>query len=57
MDRGGNVRADFSVPVNNTLRVRSVNGKTPNLNYTLTRQPDLDPVSELDKQPAPRCGQ
>ncbi|AKQ61912.1 copper resistance protein NlpE N-terminal domain-containing protein [Bordetella hinzii] len=57
LDRSGNVRADFSVPVNNTLRVRSVNGKTPNLNYTLTRQPDLDPVSELDKQPAPRCGQ
>ncbi|OZI77426.1 hypothetical protein [Bordetella genomosp. 12] len=57
MDASGNVRADFTVPANNTLRVRAVNGHMPNLNYTLTRQPDLDPVSELDKQPAPRCGQ
>ncbi|MFU1912354.1 copper resistance protein NlpE N-terminal domain-containing protein [Bordetella avium] len=57
LDRQGNLRADFSMSANNTLRVRSVNGRTPNLNYTLTRQPDLDPVSELDNQPALRCGQ
>ncbi|AIT26576.1 hypothetical protein D557_1170 [Bordetella holmesii 70147] len=57
MEANGNVRADFTVPANNTLRVRAVNGHMPNLNYTLTRQPDLNPVSELDKQPAPHCGQ
>ena len=29
------------------LRVRSIAGQTPNLNYNLTRQPDLDPIDEL----------
>ncbi|MDQ8033565.1 MAG: hypothetical protein REJ50_16255 [Bordetella sp.] len=56
LDGAGNLRADLSMPLYNTLRVRSVNGHTPNLNYTLTRQPDLDPIAEL-KQPEPRCGQ
>lgn len=56
MDRSGNVRADFTMPINNNLRVRSVAGKVPNLNYVLTRQPDLDPIAELNKQPAPACG-
>ena len=27
--------------------VRSIAGQTPNLNYNLTRQPDLDPIDEL----------
>lgn len=27
----------------------------PNLNYNLTRQPDLDAIAELDKQAAPKC--
>jgi len=37
------------------LRVRSIAGQTPNLNYNLTRQPDLDPIDELAKAQAPQC--
>ena len=33
------------------LRVRSIAGQTPNLNYNLTRQPDLDP-DELERRAA-----
>ncbi|MNU91009.1 hypothetical protein D3C71_808890 [compost metagenome] len=55
MDGQGNVRAEFLVAVNNVLRVRSVGGQTPNLNYNLTRQPDLDPIDELAKAAAPKC--
>ncbi|MFQ1062897.1 copper resistance protein NlpE N-terminal domain-containing protein [Bordetella trematum] len=55
LDRQGNLRADLAMPQNNTLRVRSVNGRTPNLNYTLTRQPDLDPIAELKDSPDLRC--
>lgn len=52
----GNSRAEFVVAANNVLRLRSLAGVTPNLNYTLTRQPDLDPIDELSKQPPPKCG-
>ncbi|MFJ1299775.1 copper resistance protein NlpE N-terminal domain-containing protein [Pseudomonadota bacterium AL_CKDN230030165-1A_HGKHYDSX7] len=54
LDGAGNLRADLSMPLYNTLRVRSVNGHTPNLAYTLTRQPDLDPIAEL-KQAEAQC--
>ncbi|WP_141218287.1 copper resistance protein NlpE N-terminal domain-containing protein [Bordetella genomosp. 5] len=54
LDGAGNMRADLSMPLYNTLRVRSVNGHTPNLAYTLTRQPDLDPIAEL-KQAETQC--
>ncbi|WP_454692062.1 copper resistance protein NlpE N-terminal domain-containing protein [Achromobacter aloeverae] len=52
----GNSRAEFVVAANNVLRLRALAGVTPNLNYTLTRQPDLDPIDELSKQPPPKCG-
>ncbi|MEN5161735.1 hypothetical protein [Achromobacter spanius] len=55
MDGRGNVRAEFLVAANNVLRVRSVGGQTPNLNYNLTRQPDLDPIDELASAAAPKC--
>jgi hypothetical protein len=55
MDGQGNVRVEFLVAANNVLRVRSIGGKTPNLNYNLTRQPDLDPIDELAKASAPKC--
>ena len=55
MDAQGNVRAEFIVAANNVLRVRSIAGQTPNLNYNLTRQPDLDPIDELAKASAPKC--
>lgn len=55
MDGQGNVRVEFLVAANNVLRVRSIGGQTPNLNYNLTRQPDLDPIDELAKATAPKC--
>ena len=55
MDSKGNARAEFLVAANNVLRVRSIAGQTPNLNYNLTRQPDLDPIDELAKAQAPQC--
>jgi len=55
LDATGNTRAELVSSANNVLRVRSVVGHVPNLSYNLTRQPDLDPIGELDKQPAPRC--
>ncbi len=51
----GNSRAEFVVAANNVLRLRALPGITPNLNYTLTRQPDLDPIDELAKQAPPKC--
>ncbi|MGY6268401.1 copper resistance protein NlpE N-terminal domain-containing protein [Achromobacter denitrificans] len=55
MDGQGNARVEFVVAANNVLRLRSIGGKTPNLNYNLTRQPDLDPIDELAKANAPKC--
>lgn len=55
MDIKGNPRAEFIVTANNMLRLRSVAGQTPNLNYNLTRQPDLDPIDELAGQAVPSC--
>ena len=51
----GGVRAEMSMTSGNNLRLISLNGENPNLTYTLTRQPDLDVISELDKKPAPNC--
>ncbi|ANN69868.1 copper resistance protein NlpE N-terminal domain-containing protein [Bordetella bronchialis] len=53
--RDNNVRAEFVVAANNVLRLRAIAGVTPSLNYTLTRQPDLDPINELAKQTPPQC--
>jgi hypothetical protein len=50
----GTTRADFVVQ-DNALRVRSMNGQAPNLGYFMTRQPDLDPISELDGSKPPSC--
>ena len=54
LDGKGNVRAEPPPPPT-MLRVRSIAGQTPNLNYNLTRQPDLDPIDELAKAAAPQC--
>lgn len=51
----GTQRIELIVAANNVLRVKSVLGKSPNLNYSLTRQPDLDAIDELSGQPAPKC--
>jgi len=55
LDSTGNTRAELVASANNVLRVRSVLGRTPTLDYSLTRQPDLDPIDELGKQAAPAC--
>ena len=55
LDASGNTRAELLASANNVLRVRSVLGNTPTLDYSLTRQPDLDPIDELVKQPTPAC--
>lgn len=55
LDVNGNARAEMAFLNRNSLRVRTIDGDTPNLTYTLTRQPDLDPIAELDGRPAPTC--
>ena len=55
LNPAGNVRAELALSSSNVLRLISINGDTFNLTYTLTRQPDLDPISELDKTTAPTC--
>lgn len=55
MDISGNLRAEFVVTAHNVLRVRSVGGHSATLNYTLTRQPDLDAIDELSQQTIPNC--
>ena len=51
----GNVRAELGMTSTNVLRLISINGDMPNLTYTLTRQPDLDPINELNNQASPNC--
>ena len=52
----GNVRADLTVvSAGNALQLGSINGQVPNLLYTLSRQPDMDPIDELNGRPAPNC--
>jgi hypothetical protein len=55
MDGSKNVRAELTMTSPEVLRLRSLDGQTPNLTYTLNRQPDLDPISELDKATVPNC--
>ena len=50
-----NVRAELAMTSTNVLRLISINGDLPNLTYTLTRQPDLDPINELNNQTSPNC--
>lgn len=52
----GGIRAELAMPTTgNAMRLISINGDSPNLTYTLTRQPDLDPIDELNKVAAPNC--
>jgi len=55
LDANKNVRAQFRMTSAAVLRLQSMDGQTPNLTYTLNRQPDLDPISELDGVLAPSC--
>ncbi len=55
LDMKGNVQAEMVMTSSNVLRLRTVDGQAPNLTYNITRQPDLDPIDELNKSPAPSC--
>jgi hypothetical protein len=55
MDLKGNARADFILAANNVLQLGSLGGVQPNLAYRLTRQPDLDPIDEVGREPAGAC--
>ena len=55
LDANKNVRAQLRMTSAEVLRLQSIDGQTPNLTYTLNRQPDLDPISELDGVVAPSC--
>ena len=55
LNPAGNVRAELALTSSNVLRLVSINGDSTNLTYTLTRQPDLDPIDELNKVTAPNC--
>ncbi|HEY7804698.1 MAG TPA: hypothetical protein VIC30_09745, partial [Orrella sp.] len=55
LDTNGNVRAQLRMTSAEVLRLQSIDGQTPNLTYTLNRQPDLDPINELDGVAVPAC--
>lgn len=55
LDAKNNPRAELLASANNVLTVKSYLGRPPTLAYTLTRQPDLDPIDELAKQALPTC--
>jgi len=55
LDLNKNVRAELTMTSAEILRLRSIDGQTPNLTYTLNRQPDLDPIAELDAADVPSC--
>jgi len=55
LNPSGNARAELALTSTNVLRLVSINGDSVNLTYTLTRQPDLDPIDELNKTTAPNC--
>jgi len=48
LDNKNNVRAEMFFLSRNVLQVKTIDGDTPNLTYTLNRQPDMDPIAELD---------
>jgi len=55
LDEKKNVRVELVMVANNVLRVKTIDGQSPNLSYTLNRQPDIDPIAELDGSPTPAC--
>ncbi len=51
-----NAKADLSFVNNDQLHINVIDNITPNLDYRLTRQADIDAISELNKDPAMSCG-
>ena len=55
LDAKRNPQTELVASADNVLSIKSIRGRTPLLPYTLTRQPDLDPIDEQSKQPLPDC--
>lgn len=55
LDANSNPQTELVASADNVLSIQSIRGRAPLLPYTLTRQPDLDPIDELAKQPLPTC--
>jgi len=55
LDAEKNVRTELRMTANNVLQIVTIDGDSPSLTYTLNRQPDLDPIAELDNTAAPVC--
>lgn len=55
LDAQNNVRTELRMTANNVLQVVTIDGDSPSLTYTLNRQPDLDPIEELDGETVPVC--
>ncbi|MEO6983991.1 MAG: hypothetical protein ABI155_01440 [Paralcaligenes sp.] len=51
-----NTKADLSFINNDQLHINTIDNITPNLDYRLTRQADIDAISELNKSQATSCG-
>jgi len=48
-------KASLTFVNDNVLRINTVNGVAPNLEYRLTRQAEIDGINELHDQPALKC--
>lgn len=55
LQTGDQARASLEFSTSNVLRVTRLNGQAPLLESSLTRQADLDPITELASKPAQPC--
>lgn len=55
LNQQDSVVADLGFTSKNTIQVHSYNQQQPTLSTSLTRQADVDPISELDNTPVPAC--
>lgn len=55
LQTGEQARASLEFSTSNVLRVTRLNGQVPLLESRLTRQADLDPITELSSQPPQHC--
>lgn len=55
LDAKNNPQTELVASADNVLSIKAIRGRAPLLPYTLTRQPDLDPIDELSKQTPPNC--
>ncbi|MGB6008686.1 hypothetical protein [Castellaniella sp.] len=55
LQTGDQAHASLEFITSNVLRIATLNGQAPLLESRLTRQADLDPITELSSQPAQHC--